>query len=114
MHEISLTVSILDIVEDYAKRHQFGRVHSLKLSFGRFSCIDAKALRFAFEIQSAGTRAEGAELIFEIHPGRLNCLCCHREVEVETWSATCPLCHGEDVLLTGGTEALKLVEMDVD
>jgi len=35
-------------------------------------------------------------------------------VEVTSWTTTCPLCRGEEVLLTGGTEELKFLEMDVD
>ena len=114
MHELSLTLSLLDIVEDYALKHRFGRVKALKLSFGRLSCLDPQALKFAFEVQSAGTRAEGAGLNFEIIPARITCLTCNREVEVASWTTTCPLCRGEEVLLTGGTEELKFLEMDVD
>ena len=114
MHELSLTRSLLDIVEDYASKHRFQRVNSMKLSFGRLSCLDPQALKFAFEVQSAGTRAEGAGLNFEIIPARITCLTCNREVEVTSWTTTCPLCRGEEVLLTGGTEELKFLEMDVD
>jgi hydrogenase nickel incorporation protein HypA/HybF len=33
---------------------------------------------------------------------------------VETYSAICPKCGGEEVILTGGTEELRILEMDVD
>jgi len=79
MHELSLTVSLLDIVEDYASKHGFQRVKALKLSFGRLSCLDPQALKFAFDVQSAGTRAEGAVLNFDVLPVRMNCLTCDRE-----------------------------------
>jgi len=59
MHELSLIRSLLDIVEDYAAKHRFHRVHSLKLSFGQLSCLDAQALEFAFGIQSAGQKRRG-------------------------------------------------------
>jgi hydrogenase nickel incorporation protein HypA/HybF len=114
MHELSLIQSLLDIVEDYAKRHRFDRVNTLKLSFGRLSCLDPQALQFVFDVQSAGTSAEGAELLFDIHPVRLTCLACNRDSEVEAYPSVCPLCRGDEVLLTGGTEELKLLEMDVD
>jgi hydrogenase nickel incorporation protein HypA/HybF len=114
MHELSLIQSLLDIVEDYAGKQRFERVNTLKLSFGKLSCLDPQALKFAFDVQSAGTKAEGAELIFEIHPARLTCLDCHQETASEDYPALCPLCQSEDVQLTGGTEELKLLEMDVD
>lgn len=40
MHEISLTRSLIGIVGEHARREGFSRVNVLKLSFGRFSCLD--------------------------------------------------------------------------
>jgi hydrogenase nickel incorporation protein HypA/HybF len=114
MHELSLTLSILSIVEDYAKTHGFDRVRNLKLTYGRMSCIDPKALTFAFEIQSKGTRAEGASLTFDVKPIVVHCLACNKDSELSTYTAICPQCLGEEVMVTGGTEELKLVEMDVE
>jgi len=114
MHELSLTQSLLDIVEDYARREGFSRVNVLKLSFGRLSCIDPGALEFAFDIQSRGTKAEGARLKFDIRPAVLYCTHCKQEILSEGFQPLCPLCGGGDVLLAGGTEELKLLEMDVD
>jgi hydrogenase nickel incorporation protein HypA/HybF len=114
MHELSLIRSLLDIVEDYAVRHRFDRVNTLKLSFGRLSCLDPQALKFVFAVQAEGTRAEGAELVFDIRPARLTCLACNRDSDVEAYPSACPLCRSDEVILTGGTEELKLQEMDVD
>lgn len=114
MHELSLTESILEIIEDYAHDHGFKRVNSLKLSFGRLSCIDPKALEFAFQVQSRGTSADGARLEFDVQPAVIYCFSCEKDHEVDTFTATCPHCGKNDVLLTAGTEELKLVELNVD
>ena len=114
MHELSLTQSLLDIVEDYARREGFSRVNVLKLSFGRLSCIDPGALEFAFNIQCRGTKAEGARLEFDIRPAVLYCMNCKQESAAEGFQPLCPFCGNGDVLLAGGTEELKLLEMDVD
>ena len=114
MHELSLTQSILDIIEDYAERHRFRKVNSLKLSFGKLSCIEPKSLEFAFEVLSEGTRAQGARLEFDILPAVLYCASCEKEVETHACGSECPLCGGEDVILTGGTQELRLLELDVD
>ena len=79
MHELSLAQSLLDIVEDYARREGFNRVISLKLSFGRLSGIDPGAFEFAFAIQAEGTKAEGAQLEFDIRPAVLYCMACEKE-----------------------------------
>jgi len=45
MHEITLTRSLIDIVEEYARREGFSRVNVLKLSFGRLSWGGEKGIR---------------------------------------------------------------------
>ena len=114
MHELSIVCSILDIIEEYAEEHRFNNVNSLKLSFGRLSCIEPQALAFTFEIQSSGTKAEGALLEFDIKPIIIHCLVCEKDIELETYAAVCPQCNGAEVLLVGGTEVIQLLEIDVD
>lgn len=114
MHELSLIESLLNIVDDYAAADGFIRVNSLKLSFGRLSGLDRQCLEFAFSVQSVGTKAEGAVLDCEILPARIRCLDCQQEFALEGAWDCCPSCQSQDILLTGGTEELKLIEMDVD
>lgn len=114
MHELSLTQSILDIIEDYARKYSFRKLNSLKLSFGRLSSIDPNSLEFAFEVISKGTVAEGAVLEFEIRPIVISCFSCAMDSEIEVFSSVCPLCHGKEVMIVGGNEELKLLEMEVD
>lgn len=114
MHEMSLTQSILDIIEEHAVRHAFTTVNSVRLSFGRLSSIEPKALEFAFEVLSEGTRAAGARLLFDILPISIYCMQCEQTIAVPAYTARCPQCQGEEIMLVGGTEELKLIEMDVD
>jgi len=114
MHELSLVNSLLKIIDDYGTGQGFRRVNSLKLSFGRLSCLDRHSLEFAFSVQSVGTKAEGAALVFDILPARILCLNCDRESAMDGAWDHCPVCQSPDVMLTGGTEGLKLLEMDVD
>ena len=114
MHELSLAQSILEIVDDYAEKHAFKRVNSLSLTLGRLSCVETSTLKFAFDQQAIDTRAQGAELNFKIIPPRIYCFSCDRELEVKEFEALCPECKGSEVTLIGGTEELKLIDMDVD
>jgi hydrogenase nickel incorporation protein HypA/HybF len=114
MHELSLAQSILDIVEDYATKHDFQCVNTLRFSFGRLSCIDPKSLEFAFRIQAEGTKAANARLDFDIKPAKIYCFTCEEDRELDHYETICPQCKGCEVILSGGTEELKLVEMDVD
>jgi hydrogenase nickel incorporation protein HypA/HybF len=114
MHELSLVSSILNIIEDYALREGFGHVNSLRLSCGKLSGVDPQCLQFAFEVESKDTKAEGAILKLDILPAIIHCLNCGKNIEVDRFETCCPECGEEEVLLTGGTEELKLLELDVD
>ena len=114
MHELSLARSLITIVEEYGRREGFTRVRSLKLSCGRLSGVDPEALRFAFAVEAEGTPAAGAELAFDIGPAVLYCLACEQEFASAAFRPDCPVCGKPDVILAGGTEELKLLEMDVD
>lgn len=114
MHELYLAESILNIVRDYAVKQKFSKVNSIMLSFGRMSCIEQKSLQFAFEVQARDTLAEKATLVFKILPAVIHCFSCTKDLEVETFSAVCPSCGGAEVILTAGTETLRILEMDVD
>jgi hydrogenase nickel incorporation protein HypA/HybF len=114
MHELYLAESILNIVQDYGARQHFNKVNSISLSFGRLSCIESKSLQFAFEVQAKNTSAENACLDFQILPAVIHCFSCEKDLEVETYSAICPKCGREEVILIGGTEELQILELDVD
>lgn len=114
MHELYLAKSILNIVQEYAGREKFQKVNSVILSCGSLSCIDQKSLQFAFSVQAADTPFKDAALHFKIMPSIIHCFSCGKDLELSQYEATCPLCKGEEVLLVGGTEELKLLEMDVD
>lgn len=114
MHELSLTQSILIIIEEYAEKHQFGKVNTVRLSFGRLSCVEPMALEFAFDLQSKGTPAEGARLEFDISPVVIHCFSCEKESVLDAYSAECPVCKSGEVMIVGGMEELKLLELDVD
>ena len=114
MHELSLIQSLLAIVDQYASREKFSDVRSLKLSFGRLSCLDQKSLEFAFSVQAVGGIAEHAPLEFEILPARIYCFSCGKDIVLPgSLEEHCPHCHSQDIVLSGGTEELKLLEMDV-
>lgn len=114
MHEISLAAAILSIVEEYAAKQKFSKVESIRLSLGRLTCIEPKTLELAFEVQSGGTRAEGAKLNFEILPVSVHCLACGADTRMESYCGTCPECAADQLLITGGREDLKIIDMEVD
>jgi hydrogenase nickel incorporation protein HypA/HybF len=114
MHEMSLTVSIMDIIFEYARTKGFSKVNAVRLSFGTLSGIEPKALEFAFEVLSKDTLAQGARLEYDREPIIITCLDCDMDSTVEEFPSLCPLCKADDVVLKAGTEELRIVELDVD
>ena len=114
MHELSLVNSLLEIVDDNARRQSFKKINCLYLSMGRLSCIDRAALQFAFDVQAKGTITEGARLAIDVLPAVVYCFTCGVETRQDRFEAVCPKCGSSQVTLTGGTEELRLLEMDVD
>lgn len=114
MHETSLVLAILDIVEEYAAKEKFRKVNSIRLSFGRLTCIEPKTLEFAFQVQSEGTRAEGAKLDFEVLPVSVHCLACETDSGMDSFIGSCAKCGSDELMVVGGREDLKIIDMEVD
>lgn len=114
MHELYLAESIINIIQDYARRDHFKKVNLVSLCYGRFSCIEPKALQFAFDVQARETVAAGAELKFKVMPAVIHCFSCQKDLEIKAHTGVCPGCGGENVMLTAGTEELQILELDVD
>ena len=115
MHELSLAQSLLEITLDHAEKNDALRIERLVLSFGMMSCIEPSALKTAFSALAQGTRAQGATLSFKIIPAVISCLSCEKEYKLDhRGELVCPDCGGTSVLLTGGTEDLTLLEMELE
>lgn len=114
MHELYLAESILNIIQEYALKHSCRKINTVLLSCGGLSCIEPKALQFAFEAQAKGTLAEDAVLEFKIQPAVIHCFSCQNDLEVNSFTGICPDCGNLEVILSSGSEELKILEIDVD
>ena len=113
MHEMSLCLSMLEILESSAREHQFQRVKVIHLELGRHSCADPDTLRFTFEVAAQNTLAEGAKLdILEV-PVRAWCHQCNKLVNLGEDITTCPHCRGSELRLEGGQE-LTIKNLEVE
>ncbi len=112
MHELTVCDSLFRMIAKERQKRGFNRVCRVKLSIGRFSCLDPDALRYAFEISSRETFLEDARLEIEQPLGEARCTDCGAEVKVESHLSPCPRCGGESLIPTGGDE-MKLIELEV-
>jgi len=114
MHELSLASALFELIENQLTEQGFERVNSFRLSCGRLAGVEESCLRTAFEQLVFGHPALTNRFEIDWLPVRTSCFDCGIEMEAAEYRGTCPGCGSYKVLLTGGTEELKLTEMDVD
>lgn len=94
MHELGIMESALALVQAHAAGHQGQRVSRVVLRIGALAGVEPDSLRFAFDVVSRGTMAEGAAFEIEEVPVVVYCLSCQQEFAGETagFIFTCPTC----------------------
>jgi hydrogenase nickel incorporation protein HypA/HybF len=104
MHEMALAESILNIVEETARRQGATRVTEVRLEIGELANVESEALQFGLEAALRGSLAEGAHVECLIIPGQGLCLTCGKTVSLAALYDPCPQCDGYPVRPTGGQE----------
>ena len=108
MHELAVTESIVAAVTEKLPDIAVRRV---RVRVGRLSGIVPDALTFCFELATAGTSLQGAELDIESAPGRGRCRTCGSEFDTGDFISLCE-CGSVDVEVIGGRE-LQIREVEV-
>lgn len=118
MHEMSLTVSLLDIVREEMQKHDAKKLVLVRLRCGALANVVPEALAMAFEVLTDGTEFAGARLELVEEALRLACGGCGREFAPEATAAAmftpCPAC-GEDIghrVLSGKELYIDHLEVD--
>ena len=112
MHEVALCQSLVDIIRDQQREKGFQRVRRVFVEVGALGHVDPHALEFAFDVETQGSPAAGAELEIEIVQGKAWCMVCSRLVTVEHRGDACPGCGGYGMIVEQGEE-LRLKELEV-
>jgi hydrogenase nickel incorporation protein HypA/HybF len=92
MHEIGLMSQAVQIALARAEQGGGQRVHRLTMRIGPLGGVAIDALRFAFEVVTHGTAADGAELHIEEVPVRCWCAACACEFQPDDYVFRCPSC----------------------
>jgi hydrogenase nickel incorporation protein HypA/HybF len=100
MHELSITQSVVEAVTE---RTGSAAVVSVRLRVGRLSGVVPDAMRFCFELVTAGTPLEGAVLEFDRPEGRGSCRTCGAEFVLPDAVLLCH-CGSADVEVLAGRE----------
>ncbi|MCW2677964.1 MAG: hypA [Modestobacter sp.] len=100
MHELAITQSVVEAV---TQRTGSTPVASVRLRVGRLAGVVPDAMRFCFELVTAGTPLEGAALEFEQPEGRGRCRTCGQDFVLADLILLCE-CGSADVEVLAGRE----------
>jgi hydrogenase nickel incorporation protein HypA/HybF len=108
MHELSITQSLIDAVLDRTGERT---VTAVNLRIGPLSGVLPDAMRFCFDVASAGTPLEGATLMIDEPQGVGRGRSCHHRIEQTDLILLC-VCGSADVEVLRGRE-LMLMSVEV-
>ena len=113
MHEMTLAESVLQIVEDAARREGLRRVRAVWLEIGQLSGIEPEAISFCFDAVARDSIAEGARLEIVMTAGAAWCNACSELVALTELGAPCARCGGYRLRLTEGT-GMRVKELEAE
>jgi hydrogenase nickel incorporation protein HypA/HybF len=111
MHELAITMNILELAEREARKHKAQRINKIKLKIGEFTGVVREALEFAFEVARQGTMAEQATLDIEIVPLRKKCPVCGKE-SGGGYDFFCADCQTAVEIVSGREMQVEYVDLD--
>jgi hydrogenase nickel incorporation protein HypA/HybF len=100
VHELGITQNVVDAVTE---RTGSAPVASVRLRVGRLAGVVPDAMRFCFELVTAGTPLEGAALEIEQPEGRGRCRACGAAFALPDLILLCG-CGSADVEVLAGRE----------
>lgn len=112
MHEMSLCLSLVDLITERLQTEGGTRVLRVQLAIGALGHVEAEALAFCFDSATRGGPVEGARLEIEIIPGRAWCFDCGQGVAVASRWDACPGCGGSALRIEDG-EQMRLTAMEI-
>lgn len=113
MHELAICQALMNQVENIAAERNASNVVSIVIGMGPLSGVEAQLLKHAYPVASAGTVAEGAELVIENLPLRVSCTQCGAESDVLPNKLLCKACGDWRTTVISGDE-LMLMSVELE
>ena len=114
MHELSIALEILDIVEKEAAKHDAAVVRQINLRVGDLSGVETESLTFSFDaVKGEKELTRDAILAIERLPVKIRCTPCDDVFNGSGHMVICPQCEGFDTKLLQGEE-LEIAEIEID
>ena len=113
MHELSLCLSLVELIEQQALRHGASRVTGVWLEIGALAGVEEQALRFSYASAVKQTVAEGSELQLSVVPAQAWCWDCCTSVSLTQHASPCPRCGGYKLRIEEG-DSLRIKQLEIE
>jgi len=113
MHELSLAMSVREIVEDAARENCAKAVKEITIVVGKFSSVVPEAMGFAMEVAKKNTVFEDAEIVIKEIDTILSCSKCGEESVMENFQFICGACGSGEVEIISG-DRMYVESIDID
>lgn len=114
MHELSVALSLLELIEQKCREQGCRSVSSVRVRVGKASGILPDAFAFAFDAAKPQTVAREAKFVIDIVAlGGVCSSCGNQFTTEEPYVLECPCCSSTSFKINQGRE-LELVELEVD
>ena len=113
MHELSIVLNIIDIVEKEAMKTKAVSVNGITLEIGQLSTIEPSAFDMAWQQAIKNTLLQNVELNVEYIPGKAVCMDCGEIFPVKELYDPCPKCGSFLSEITTGKE-LKIKSLTIN
>ena len=104
MHELSIVMNIIDIVDREVAQAGGGKVEDVELDIGRLSTVQMEAFDFAWQQGVRNTILQDAGLTVNHIDGGAHCNDCDANFRVDEVFDPCPACNGHFIRITAGKE----------
>ena len=104
MHELSLAMNVVKIVEKEAQKANAKCVNSITLEIGECAGVNHEIFNFSWPLAVKGTVAENAEKIVQKVDGRAKCDQCDFEFDIHQLFEPCPVCRSYSYDIIQGKE----------
>ncbi|MBF0292107.1 MAG: hydrogenase maturation nickel metallochaperone HypA [Nitrospinae bacterium] len=113
MHEMSIAMSVAQIVVERAREEGASKALSVTVEVGELSGVTPEALEFCYEAAVMGGLAEGSRLVIKRVPAVAVCGECGETFAPNERIFVCPKCEGFTASLKSGEE-LAVIEIEVE
>ncbi len=104
MHEFSLAVNVLEIVEEAMKNHNASRVTEVVLDIGALAGVEIEAFSTAIDQIKHGTILEESNIVLNIIEATAVCRQCQYQFSPIQKFDLCPNCKNFNIEITSGKE----------